>query len=153
MKMPFFGLLPAGIVLLGLIAQAWATEGSEILTPKPPPAPRINGPSIFGVRPNSPFIYRIPATGQRPMEFSVDELPRGLTVDPQTGQITGKLPQPGEFTITFHAKNSLGSSQKKFKILVGEKVALTPPMGWNSWNCWGGRHQAPSKDADHQNPG
>jgi alpha-galactosidase len=104
--------------------------------------PRINGPSIFGVRPNSPFIYRIPATGQRPMEFSVENLPRGLTIDPQTGQITGKLPEPGEISVTFHAKNPLGSAQKKFKIIVGEKIALTPPMGWNSWNCWGGRVSA-----------
>jgi alpha-galactosidase len=22
------------------------------------------------------------------------------------------------------------------KIVVGDKIALTPPMGWNSWNCW-----------------
>ncbi len=20
--------------------------------------------------------------------------------------------------------------------MIGEKIALTPPMGWNSWNCW-----------------
>jgi len=21
---------------------------------------------------------------------------------------------------------------------VGDRIALTPPMGWSSWNCWGG---------------
>src|SRR5262249_217307 len=21
-------------------------------------------------------------------------------------------------------------------IIVGDEIALTPPMGWNSWNCW-----------------
>ncbi len=96
----------------------------------------------FGVRPDSPFIHRIPATGQRPMEFSVAGLPNGLTVDPQTGQMTGKLVEPGEFTVTLRAKNSFGSAEKKFKIVVGEKIALTPAMGWNSWNCWGGRVSA-----------
>ena len=20
---------------------------------------------------------------------------------------------------------------------IGDRIALTPPMGWNSWNCWG----------------
>ena len=38
-----------------------------ILTPKPGPIPRINGPIVFGVRPGSPFLYAIPATGTRPM--------------------------------------------------------------------------------------
>ncbi|HEV8379417.1 MAG TPA: putative Ig domain-containing protein, partial [Tepidisphaeraceae bacterium] len=128
------------VILLALHAQA--VEKPEILTPKSPATPRINGPSVFGVRPNSPFIYRIPATGQRPMEFSVDNLPKALMVDPQTGQMSGKLPQAGEFLVTLQAKNSLGSARKKFKIIVGEKIALTPPMGWNSWNCWGGRVSA-----------
>ena len=62
------------------------TTQPEIRTPKPPSTPRINGPSIFGVRPGHPFLYRIPATGDRPMQFSVDELPSGLKVDANTGQ-------------------------------------------------------------------
>ena len=35
------------------------------------------------------------------------------------------------------AKNALGVSEKKFRIVVGDQIALTPPMGWSSWNCWG----------------
>jgi hypothetical protein len=34
-------------------------EEKVILTPKPGPAPRINGAKIFGVRPGSPFLYTI----------------------------------------------------------------------------------------------
>ena len=45
---------------------------SFIRTPPAPDTPRINGPDIFGVRPGSPFLYTIPATGDRPMTFSVD---------------------------------------------------------------------------------
>src|SRR6266480_8087428 len=103
MKMPFFGLLMPAMVVITLVVQAWAADAPQILTPKPPTTPRINGPSIFGVRPNSPFIYRIPATGQRPMEFSIEGLPKGLTVDSTTGQITGKLAEPGEFLVALHA--------------------------------------------------
>lgn len=115
----------------------------EIRTPKPSAAPRINGPGIFGVRPGHPFLYRIPATGDRPMEFSVESLPSGLRVDKKTGQITGVLAKAGEQTVTLCAANSHGANSRKFKIVVGETIALTPPLGWNSWNCWG-----PKVDAD-----
>ncbi len=120
-------------------ATAGAADKAEIRTPKPPATPRINGPAIFGVRPGSPFLYRIPATGQRPMQFSVDGLPAGLQVDPATGQITGALKESGEHVVTLRAKNALGATQRKFHIVVGETIALTPPLGWNSWNCWGSK--------------
>jgi len=34
------------------------------------------------------------------------------------------------------AKNSLGMAEKKFRIVCGDQISLTPPMGWNSWNCF-----------------
>ena len=81
---------------------------AEILTPPAPATPRINGAKIFGVRPGSPFLFTIPATGDRPMKFSADHLPRGLKLDARTGRITGKLKKPGEFNVTLRAKNKLG---------------------------------------------
>jgi len=33
--------------------------------------------------------------------------------------------------------NSLGRTRQQFNIIAGAMLALTPPMGWNSWNCWG----------------
>jgi len=104
-----------------------------ILTPKPSPKPKINGPQIYGVRPGSPFLYRIPATGLRPMEFSVEGLPPGLRLDEKTGIITGSIKDKGEYALTFKAKNMLSAAERKFKIVCGDKIALTPPMGWNSW--------------------
>src|SRR4030042_4669593 len=111
---------------------------AEIRPPKPPQPPRINGPSIFGVRPGNPFLYRIPATGARPVQFSVEPLPAGLVVDAKTGQITGVLEEAGEHAVVLRARNALGIGEKKFKIVVGETIALTPPMGWNSWNAYHG---------------
>ncbi|MCP5546646.1 MAG: putative Ig domain-containing protein [Akkermansiaceae bacterium] len=108
-----------------------------ILTPPVPDTPRINGPAIFGVRPGAPFLYAIPATGKRPMSFGVRNLPTGLKVDHATGRITGTLAKPGVYNVTLGAKNSLAMAEKKFRIVVGDKIALTPPMGWSSWNCWG----------------
>ena len=111
-------------------------EEPEIRTPKSPATPQINGPGIFGVRPGNPFVYHIPATGDRPMTFSVSDLPKGLTLDAKTGDIAGSLPEVGKYAVAFHAKNSKGSANKNFTIVVGEEIALTPPMGWNSWNAY-----------------
>ena len=111
-------------------------EEAVILTPKPPRTPRINGPKLFGARPGSPFLFTIPATGDRPMKFSVDGLPSRLEVDPGTGQITGVLEEKGEYAVTFKATNALGTAERKFKIVCGDKLALTPHMGWNSWYVW-----------------
>jgi len=107
-----------------------------ILTPPAPATPRINGPNIFGVRPGSPFLFTIPATGDRPMTFLATNLPRGLKLNAQTGRITGKLEKKGETVVTLVAQNSLGTAEKKFRIVCGDQIALTPPMGWNSWNCF-----------------
>lgn len=110
-----------------------------IRTPAIAATPRINGPGIFGVRPNRPFFYHIPVTGARPISVSVSDLPEGLVFDPDTGNITGKLAKAGKYQVTLHAKNGLGVSDKKFTIVVGESIALTPAMGWNSWNHYADR--------------
>jgi alpha-galactosidase len=111
-------------------------EEAVVLTPKPPPEPRINGARIFGVRPGHPFLFTIPATGDRPMTFGVQDLPAGLAVDSETGQITGRLAQAGEYLVTLTAANGQGKAARKFKIVCGETLALTPHMGWNSWYVW-----------------
>jgi len=117
---------------------AMAAVAPFILTPAAPATPRINGASVFGVRPGSPFLFTIPATGDRPMAFSAKNLPHGLKLDIQTGHITGVLKKKGEFIVTLGAKNALGAAEKKFRIVCGDQMALTPPMGWNSWNCFAG---------------
>ncbi len=111
-------------------------EQAVVLTPPPPHTPRINGARVFGVRPGHPFLYTIPATGDRPMTFAVSKLPKGLTVNAQNGQITGQIAKPGEFIVTFRAANKLGKAERKFKIVCGDTLALTPHMGWNSWYVW-----------------
>ncbi len=111
-------------------------EAPYILTPPAPREPRINGPRVFGVRPGSPFLFTIPATGDRPMTFAAEGLPDGLTLEAATGRITGTLPAPSEHRVTLHAKNALGEATRDFRIVAGDTIALTPPMGWNSWYCY-----------------
>jgi alpha-galactosidase len=111
-------------------------EEAVILTPPPPPAPRINGARVFGVRPGSPVLYTIAATGNRPMTFAAENLPAGLSLHARTGRITGRLSEKGEHRITLTAKNDFGEARRQLRLVVGDTIALTPPLGWNSWNCW-----------------
>jgi alpha-galactosidase len=108
-------------------------EPAIVRTPKPEPAPRINGPLVYGCRPGHPFLYRIPAQGDRPMTFSAKGLPSTLKLDSATGFITGAAPPRGEYSVTLGAVNSRGKSQRTFRIVSGDTLALTPPMGWNHW--------------------
>ncbi|GAB2612528.1 NPCBM/NEW2 domain-containing protein [Emticicia sediminis] len=112
------------------------SDEKYILTPKPDKKPKINSPKLFGARPNNPFLYTIAATGQRPMSFSAKNLPKGLSVDIKTGIITGKVVQKGIYLATLKAKNELGETTKTLKIIIGDTIALTPPIGWNGWNSW-----------------
>ena len=115
---------------------------AQILTPTAPLSPRINGAKVFGVRPGYPVLYTVAATGIRPMIFSASGLPDGLSLDAQTGFITGSISKKGTFPVVLKAKNAKGIAIRNFKIIVGETIALTPPMGWNSWNAYAGQVSA-----------
>ncbi len=109
------------------------SETPHILTPKPGPEPRINGPRVYGCLPDHPFLYRIPATGRRPMQFAAEKLPEGLTLDAATGIITGSVARRGEYLVNLRAGNTQGKAERDFKIVCGDLLALTPSMGWNHW--------------------
>jgi hypothetical protein len=108
-----------------------------ILTPKPEEAPSIKGARVAGVRPGKIFLFTIPVTGLRPMTFEAPNLPDGLVLDKKTGIITGKVEKPGDYHVTLSVENTKGKDTCTLTIKVGNQIALTPPMGWNSWNCWG----------------
>lgn len=108
-----------------------------ILTPPVTEAPRINGPAVYGAAPGKPFLYKIPVTGQRPLTFSAGNIPSSLRLDGSTGLISGIAPDKGEYQLNIVVKNANGEDQKDFRIITGQGLALTPPLGWNSWNCWG----------------
>lgn len=107
-----------------------------ILTPVPAKTPKINAAKIFGVTPGNPFLYTIASTGERPMQFSAENLPKELILDPKTGIITGKISKRGTYITILHAKNAFGKDTKSLRIVVGDTIALTPPIGWNGWNSW-----------------
>ena len=107
-----------------------------ILTPKPGPAPRINGAKVFGVRPGHEILWKLPVSGERPMALSAANLPKGARFDAKTGILSGAVAERGTYPIAFTAKNAKGEATSTLKLVVGDKIALTPPMGWNSWNVF-----------------
>lgn len=113
-------------------------EPKYILTPAAPETPRFNTVPLYGVRPGSPVHYRFGVSGVKPMAFSSADLPAGLSLNPENGALSGKIETAGEYQFTVKAKNVKGEAAQEFTLYVGDdKMALTPPMGWNSWNCWG----------------
>ena len=125
----FSGNLPAPLT--------FKRDSSYILTPPVSEAPRINGARVTGATPERPFLFRVPVTGKAPINVSLTNLPAGLKWDPATRVISGTAPAKGEYIVKISAKNNEGTSERELKIITGKGLALTPPLGWNSWNCWG----------------
>jgi alpha-galactosidase len=109
-----------------------------IAPPSTSPEPAIHGARVTGATPGRPFLFRVPATGKPPLQFSARGLPAGLTIDESTGIITGKIAKSGESIVQLTVRGPAGSATRALRIVAGkDALALTPPMGWNSWNVWG----------------
>jgi alpha-galactosidase len=114
------------------------TEPASRIASGWPAAPRINPPRITGGTPGRPFVFRIPATGDAPLTFAARNLPEGLTLDPKTGVITGAIARDGRSDVEITVTNARGRATRTLTMVGGkDALALTPPLGWNSWNVWG----------------
>ena len=103
-----------------------------------PAAPRINPPRTTGGTPGRPFVFRIPATGDAPLTFAASNLPAGLTLEASTGVISGRIAREGRTDVALAVTNARGRATSALTIVGGtDALALTPPLGWNSWNVWG----------------
>jgi alpha-galactosidase len=100
-------------------------------------APAMHGPTVTGASPGKEFLFLIPTVGERPIRFSAEGLPQGLVLDAEAERITGRARVAGECTVRLKAENRHGKAERSLRIVIGERaLALTPPMGWNSWNCF-----------------
>lgn len=75
-----------------------------LLTPPPGPAPALHGPKVYACGPGHPLFYRIPATGRRPMQFTAEGLPAGLSLDAASGIIRGTIAEKGEYRVVLRAQ-------------------------------------------------
>jgi len=132
----------------------WADARFETTGPKPetftrepapvtiaqtpsPDEPQIHPPLLAGAKPGEPFLLTIAATGKEPLAFSAEGLPAGLQLDGTTGQITGTVQNAGTTAVTVHVSNDTGKATAQLQLVAGPKLALTPPLGWNSYDGYG----------------
>ena len=101
-------------------------------------APKINLPFVYGASPKKQILLRVSATGERPMTFTAENLPEGLTL---CGNIlSGKVAEEGNYKIVLVAKNALGEDRKEVTLeIVPGRVLLTPLMGFTTWNAFASR--------------
>lgn len=107
-----------------------------ILTPDSPAHPLINNASVYGATQGADFLWSVMASGEQPMKYEAKGLPKGLKIDPDSGVITGSVKAPGTYAVTLIAKNKFGADKRDVDIIIGDRISLTPIMGWSSWNCW-----------------
>ena len=136
------GLVWIGMMTLGVFGGGWkATAGPGRRGGNPHAQTAGNAQNqwdkVFGVRPGHPFLVHDPGHRSATDGIRSRQLPAGLNVDPQTGQIAGLLnrSRPVRGHVSCH-KRSWGRPKRKFKIVCGDTLALTPHMGWNSWYIW-----------------
>ena len=116
---------------------------ARLVIPAPNPRPAIHGPRVVGATPGRPFLFLVPATGSGPLVYGAKGLPAGLALNARTGIISGALRNFGTTPVTLFVRGPRGAARRGLVIVGGRNtLALTPPMGWNSWNVWAGRVDA-----------
>lgn len=98
--------------------------------------PTFNYPRAVGGFPDKAFLFSIPVSGERPMKYAADNLPKGLLLDEEKGIISGKVSNEGEYKVEISVENKHGICVEEIYIKIGDQLCLTPPMGWNSWNVF-----------------
>ena len=112
---------------------------ARLVVPASDPKPAIHGPRVVGATPGKPFLFLVPATGDGPLVYRAGPLPAGLKLDSRTGILSGALTKAGTTAVTLTVTGPRGTAERILTVVGGaHKLALTPPLGWNSWNVWAG---------------
>jgi alpha-galactosidase len=125
-----------------------AQERPEVVAPAPETmpaiassrtsAPMLNYPTITGATPGKPFMFLVPASGDEALWFAARNLTAGLGLAPGTDLFTWALKAAGRTVVDLTVTNPKGRATGQLTIVGGDDaLALTPPLGWNSWNAWG----------------
>lgn len=97
--------------------------------------PRFHVPAVFGVQPGNQFFLPIPVEGEKVCLNCVNP-PPGSGFDASSGTLSGRIAQPGAYRVRFEAENPAGRAACEIRLIAGNGIQLTPPMGWNSWYCF-----------------
>ena len=115
-----------------------ADQPDPILAPVDKVNTKLNGAKVIGTTPGKEFVFRVPVTGKAPLTVRTGKLPEGLVFDAERRVISGRVAKAGIYNVRIDARGPGGSATETLRIEAGhDKLARTPPMGWNSWNVWG----------------
>ena len=111
-----------------------------------PTLPTISSGLFVRSAPGASLTYQISAA-QATTAFNASNLPAGLSVDVQTGAITGTPSGTGTFPITIYATNDAGTSLATLTLAL---AAAPSPVSFNNWmqanGVAGGAAAAPAGD-------
>jgi T5SS/PEP-CTERM-associated repeat protein len=113
---------------VGISVASDATGVTVTVTSVTAGAPAISSATTSVARPGLPFSYQITASNN-PTSFGATDLPAGLTVDNNTGLISGTPTTTGAFIVPINANNAAGSGQADLMIISDPSlgsVALPP---------------------------
>ena len=89
--------------------------------------PRINGPKIYGQRPGRPFLYTIPATGERPMTFAADFMGDALVAS-QDHNVTRRLRAAGAIVVVMALTTLSSDKAARHHNSSGNGVRFSTPF-------------------------
>jgi len=102
-------------------------------------APKIENGNYFFAMTNTPIMTRFNVNSFYPYKVTVTSLPKGLTYNGIRNLVSGTIARPGKYTYQLKAKNKFGVDSISITLDVRDTLdAPTPPMGWNTWNVFGG---------------
>src|SRR5262245_1587534 len=125
------------LALLALFATRVQAQSTVAISTRALPAvPRIGGAAVVGLRAGTPFLHRVAAASNSALSFEASGLPPGLSIDATTGIISGSVASEGTYPVALRVSSAAGRTEGELSLIVGDTLALTPPMGWNSYDSF-----------------
>lgn len=110
------------VALVTMIGTLAACGGGGSDSPPAPPSISTSALPIADV--NQSYDATLTAGGSGPFTWSATGMPQGLSLDPQTGKVTGAPTQTGTFNLKVEAKGPGGTDTEDVVLTISDKTIL-----------------------------